>query len=175
MSGQVVGSVRLIVPAQGRLNMPLTPEIPGYDVTGQLGTRLEPHELYSVSAISDRGVNFGGTTFRPSELREGNLIEGGNLHDPQARQADPPRCGVKSRAVQVAVAITVGVLAMVALIVAVDVKNEAQGILRMEQSDFGTFTGSLAPDEPVPPREPTGMPAFGEGDVAWRGQSCRFS
>ncbi len=78
--GQVVWSARLVDPNQGKLQIPLgsnsESQLLGYRVTGQMTGELEREQLYSVSATSDRGVNFGGSTFRPLAVARGQAPRG---------------------------------------------------------------------------------------------------
>jgi hypothetical protein len=74
----VVWSARLVDPGQGKLQIPLgsnsESQLLGYKVTDQMTGELEREQRYSVSATSGRGVNFGGSTFRPLQLQEGKLL-----------------------------------------------------------------------------------------------------
>lgn len=119
-SGQVVWSARLVDPRQGRLQIPLgsisDSQLLGYDVTDHMTGSLEPNQLYSVSATSERGVNFGGSSFRPSELQDGKLLVDGKLRDLEAWAAEPPECDAATLPAAVRLAILASVLGLAVLL-----------------------------------------------------------
>ncbi|HSH59001.1 MAG TPA: hypothetical protein VK988_05040 [Acidimicrobiales bacterium] len=91
-SGPPIWSAQLFEPAQGKLEIPITGNVPGYAVNDRTEGPLESNREYRVDAQSDDGVSWEGPTFRPPDLRPGEVKESGGYENVDSWVRRTSRC-----------------------------------------------------------------------------------
>jgi hypothetical protein len=73
LRGRPIWSARLENASKGTLRIAITDKVPGYSVTDKRGVELTRDQVYRLDAQSRGGIEWGGTTFRVSELTPGEI------------------------------------------------------------------------------------------------------
>jgi hypothetical protein len=118
-----VWSVRLADPDQGKLEIPIATDVPGYTVDDRLHGPLEPNRDYRVDGQSDKGVSWEGPTFKPEELRPGQVRESGHYDDVASWVHRGSRCGPGVGAALVGGGLAVAVTAVLVIAVLMVVRR----------------------------------------------------